>query len=409
MIKNNNVNGEIKGKNIWEFVTIIDWTIDNVEERIKHIYEILETYEVDGVEFYHEYFDEIYNQEKKHSKVKVVIGKDDPRCEESNISKALEILGSYILGARDEVENRKKENVKYKIYNSKELFDRFKDERKLVYKLSTVNVDKSNNYDKDDYRFDNNNESVFVIFQLPKNYKKAKDIIVTQKDFEEYPILKEYEESIVHMKNKYDKLLSIDENEIIDKEELESLRRSKNIIRKNLKLLKQDMLDIKKQLQKPIIWKAPLKDSGCPDYDILDMFDKNVVKELLRVHKQIDLQDDLSCILVDLENLINKVEFTDRQEEVLDMWRNGMDGSVIAKALNVKQNTINNCIDAIIKKIIKQYEEEYENWYYLNIRKGQYKTCNRCGKIKLANKFNKNGKKGLKPMCKICENDRKKK
>lgn len=402
VIKNNNVNGEIKGKNIWEFVTMIDWTIDNVEERIKYIYEILEAYEVDGVEFYHEYFDEIYNQEKKHSKVKVVIGKDDPRCEESNISKALEILGSYILGARDEVENRKKENVKYKIYNSKELFDRFKDEKKLVYKLSTVNVDKSNNYDRDDYRFDNNNESVFAIFQLPKNYKKAKDITVTQEDFEKYPILKEYEESIVHMKNKYDKLLSIDENKIIDKEELESLRRSKNMIRKNLKLLKQDMLDVKKQLQKPIIWKAPLKDSGCPDYDMLDMFDKNVVKELLKVHKQVDLQDDLSCILVDLENLINKVEFTDRQKEVLNMWENGICIDDIAKDLKVRQNTISKTLDRAIESIIKQYEEEYEDWYYLNIRKGTYKKCSKCGEIKLISQFDKKGKQGFQSRCKKC-------
>ena len=173
-------------------------------------------------------------------------------------------------------------------------------------------------------------------------------------------------------------------------------------IKKMLPEIKKDMLEVKKQLQMPIIWKTPLKDSGEPDYDMLDMFDKNVVKELLKVHKQVDLQDDLSCILVDLENLINKVEFTDRQKEVLNMWRNGMCIDDIAKDLKVRQNTISKTLNRAVESIIRKYEEEYENWYYLNIRKGTYKKCNKCGEVKLVSQFDKNGKKGLKSMCKRC-------
>ena len=54
--------------------------------------------------------------------------------------------------------------------------------------------------------------------------------------------------------------------------------------------------------------------------------------------------------------------------------------------------------------IIKQYEEDYEDWYYLNIRKGQYKKCSRCGEIKLISQFNKEpkGKDGYKKHCKKC-------
>ena len=40
--------------------------------------------------------------------------------------------------------------------------------------------------------------------------------------------------------------------------------------------------------------------------------------------------------------------------------------------------------------------------YYLNIRKGEYKRCNKCGEIKLVNKFNKNGSKGVLSICKKC-------
>ena len=90
----------------------------------------------------------------------------------------------------------------------------------------------------------------------------------------------------------------------------------KCLIRKVLSELKKDMIIAKKELERPIIWKSPLKPTGCPDYNELDMFDKNVVKALLQVHKQVDLQDDLSCILVDLDNLINKIKFTNKQRIV---------------------------------------------------------------------------------------------
>ena len=54
------------------------------------------------------------------------------------------------------------------------------------------------------------------------------------------------------------------------------------------------------------------------------------------------------------------------------------------------------------KNIVQAYEEKIEDIYYLNIRKGKYKKCNVCGEVKLTNKFNKNGKQGLMPMCKKC-------
>lgn len=166
------------------------------------------------------------------------------------------------------------------------------------------------------------------------------------------------------------------------------------------------MLEVKKQLQMPIIWKAPLKDNGKADYDMLDMFNKNVVKELLRVHKQVDLQDDLSCILVDLENLINKIEFTERQQEVLELWSNGIEEVPIAKELNVKQQVIHKILNSIVDRIVKQYEEDYEDWYYLNIRKGTYKKCSRCNEVKLINQFDKDktGKLGVRGYCKKCYN-----
>lgn len=402
MIKNNNMNGKIKGKSIWNFVMALDWSLDNVEDRLEHVRKILGEYKIGDVNFYHEFFEEVFNQDNPHSKVKLILSTDDARYEESNIAKALEVIESYILCSRDEIEERKKNETKYKIYNSNELLKRFEQERNLMYKLSTVNSDKSNNYDKDDRRKDRDNDgNVFEIFQLPKNYKKVKDIVIEKKDFKRFPILNDYQQSINHMKEKLKELMEIDESKL-NEEDLRDLRSRKKMIMKNLKLLKLDMLDAKKQLEMPIIWKAPLKDNGSADYDMLDMFDKNVVKELLRVHKQVDLQDELSCILVDLENLIKKINFTKRQREVLEMWSKGLSASAIARELNVKPQTIAASLDSVIALIVKQYEKDYEDWYYLNIRKGQYKKCSKCGETKLISRFDKKGKQGLHSRCKKC-------
>ena len=141
---------------------------------------------------------------------------------------------------------------------------------------------------------------------MPKNFKKVKDLKVETKDLEKYPPMKDYTDFYEYLKEESKRLWS---TKGLSKEDM--VRRSK--IKKVLPEIKKDIIEVKKQLQMPIIWKAPLKDNGGADYDELDMFDKNVVKMLLQVHKQIDLQDDLSCILVDLDNLINKIKFTGKR------------------------------------------------------------------------------------------------
>lgn len=61
--------------------------------------------------------------------------------------------------------------------------------------------------------------------------------------------------------------------------------------------------------------------------------------------------------------------------------------------------------------ISSQAEDDYLDWYYLNIEKGKYKRCSRCGKIKLAhNKYfskNKTSKDGFYSICKTCRNAKK--
>lgn len=381
---NNHFYGKIGGKSINDFLKF-DYNLKSCQERIDFVNEVLGMYEVDNVEFYDEYFDEVYDQDRKYGKINIVIGKDKSQYTESNIANALEIIANYILAV-----DEKEKSINYKIYTSEELFNKACKEYKLINSVAKANggIELMNNTGE-------NIVEGFPLYQLPKNFKKVKDLKIEKVDLEKYPPMKDYQNFYEYLKEESNRLWS---TKGLSREEL--IRRGK--IKKILPEIKKDMLEVKKQLQMPIIWKAPLKDSGEADYDMLDMFDKNVVKELLKVKKQVDLQDDLSCILVDLENLINKVEFTDRQKEVLNMWKNGVCIDDIAKDLKVRQNTISKTLSRAVESIIKKYEEEYEDWYYLNIRKGTYKKCSKCGEIKLISQFDKNGKKGFKSMCKKC-------
>ena len=389
---NNNFYGKIGGKHIGNFLNF-NYKLNTCEERIAFVNEVLEMYKVDGVEFYHEYFDEVYDQERKHSKIDLVIDKSKSTYTTSNIASSLELIANYIL-AVDDVDDK----VNYKIYTSEELFKRACQEFNVINGVAKANGGLDMKYEEEG----NKDAEAFPFFQLPKNYKKVKDLKLEKEDLEKYPPMKDYYEFYNYLKEESKRLWG---TKNLSKEEM--VRRGK--IKKLLPEIKKDMMDAKKQLQMPIIWKSPLKDNGGADYDLLDMFDKEVVKELLRVHKGVDLQDDLSCILVDLENLINKIEFTDKQRKVLELWSNGLATGEISKKLKLNPSTITKCLNGVVDLIVKQYEKEYEEWYYLNIRKGEYKRCNRCKNVKLVSQFDKNGKKGLRSCCKKCESLRKSK
>ena len=386
---NNNFYGKIGGKHIGNFLNF-NYKLNTCEDRIAFVNEVLEMYKVDGVEFYHEYFDEVYDQERKHSKIDLVIDKSKSTYTTSNIASSLELIANYIL-AVDDVDDK----VNYKIYTSEELFKRACQEFNVINDVVKANGGLDMKYEEEG----NKSIEAFPFFQLPKNYKKVKDLKLEKEDLEKYPPMKDYYEFYNYLKEESKRLWG---TKNLSKEEM--VRRGK--IKKLLPEIKKDMMDAKKQLKMPIIWKSPLKDNGGADYDLLDMFDKEVVKELLRVHKGVDLQDDLSCILVDLENLINKIEFTDKQRKVLELWSNGLATGEISKKLNVKPNTVVGCLNSVVDLIIKQYEKEYEEWYYLNIRKGEYKKCSRCGEVKLVSQFDKDkkGKYGVRGYCKNCYN-----
>lgn len=67
----------------------------------------------------------------------------------------------------------------------------------------------------------------------------------------------------------------------------------------------------------------------------------------------------------------------------------------------------------IPKLIASAAEDEFLNWYYLNVEKGKYKRCSRCGQVKLAHsKYfskNKTSRDSFYSICKECRSQKAKK
>ena len=83
----------------------------------------------------------------------------------------------------------------------------------------------------------------------------------------------------------------------------------------------------------------------------------------------------------------------------------GVDGMHVMKVLRGLEGY------KIPKLIASTAEDDYLDWYYMNVEKGKYKKCSRCGQIKLAhNKYfskNKTSKDGFYSICKCCRNKKK--
>ena len=244
-----------------------------------------------------------------------------------------------------------------------------------------------------------------IILKPNKNIKLVPNRSISKEYIKEHKELQCYQELIDHLNEvQSDKELQNNINKKLNQNKNEGWFKYKCDYMKSS--LRSDMEYVQNSYNPLYIPKKLLKDNGSVTWDCLDILDVTHVKPLLQLYREKDEYDftsDIDCILYDLGQVLNKVKLTDKQSEVLELWMHGMTIKNIAKELNKDTTTITRNLDIIVKNIVQAYEEQLEDWYFLNICKGEYKKCNVCREVKLVSKFNKNGKKGLKPMCKICQ------
>ena len=137
---------------------------------------------------------------------------------------------------------------------------------------------------------------------------------------------------------------------------------------------------------------------------------------LLKTQSEGAFHTDLWALMFDFDQLMQTTLASEPlYKKIVECKIAGMQNIEIQKILEEEFNTTHSIeyISSLWRKKIPQLlasqaEDEYLDWYYLEVEKGHYKTCSRCGQVKLAhNKYfskNKTSKDGWYSICKECRN-----
>lgn len=393
--------GKINNKTIYDFTKQLDYDL-NQKDRIELAKKILYTQHGENGDYLDPYFEKFYEQKKRKisgyktnvSHFKVNLTKEDSLSNKNNVTQELEKIANYILFSPDGERITKK--TKYNFYTEKQL-ERVKNKEVSIEKIVN-NISKSKTEPED---FDPNiyDEVLDFLIRQGNNYKHEIKQKISKKDLddEELKCVREYQDNIDRFKIQLDKL----RNKNKDKPRQKKLMSI-------LSSWKDDQVLCKDKIKGTIYFKQPLPDTTEIDYEQFDFFDKEHVLCLLKILPR-DLTTDLGCLIYDLNKIIEECNLSDVDLKILKLYREeDSTQETIAKRLGIKQQYVSATLNKICNKIIKKFEEIYEDWYYLNICKGKYKKCSKCGEIKLVNKryFYKhpNTKDGFEQNCKQCKN-----
>ena len=398
---NNNFNGKLEGKSAYEYYQAVKgFKKQNVEETIEFIREVIGSEFINDREFVHPFFEKVFIQDGERNEweggIKSLLSTSDSLYSDSNIAKLLECMGTMIIESE-----RKRDNPdKYiKVFKSSEMFAKAIDEQNALSQI--VNASSDGKYAKTMGRND------LFILANQMNYKMEKRRVkLNDKDLEEldkefgskYPVVHDYYITYLQYKEEIEKY----RNMIREGKVFTNVEKFKyKYARRHVKTLKNDFLDVIEKKERPIVFKCPLPDEGFPEWSMFDETDPEHIKAALRVNRGNDMQDELSVIIRDLEITVSECKWTDRQKRILELLKTDLSLLQIAEEVKLNSSDFNKEYNRICKRIVDKNYEKIEDWYYLNVRYGEYKKCNKCKEVKLTSKFSKNGN-GLRSHCKNC-------
>ena len=270
-------------------------------------------------------------------------------------------------------------------------------------------------------QLENGEDGIYNLINNDKQIIFQPKISITKKDLEEIPYLKQLRETI----ETWDKKLKRIEG------------KEKFTIKKALIEMRKDQYIIKQAYRKPIIPNKIIRSSHYIELnDNTHLFDENgfpipegfsflnpkVCEAILCNYSKLKqdswdkFESDTWYMIYDFERLCDKALVNyPLYKRLMECKIDGMSNLNIQETLQLEfgiKHSVEYISSLWRKKIPKMLattaEDEFLNDYYLNIERGKYKRCSRCGQIKLAhNKYfskNKTSKDGYYSICKICRN-----
>ena len=269
-------------------------------------------------------------------------------------------------------------------------------------------------------QFENGEDGFYNLINIDKNQIFRPKISITKKDLEEIPELQEIRDAI----------------HIWEDIAARSSGRDAYVAKKAIIELRKDQYLVKDGYRKPLQTKnvsnhkAPIKLDGTITLDKdgycvsegITLVDPKVISGILCNYTRLRQEskgvfDNYTWyIMEDFDDVLERaLEPYPLYRKLVEMKIDGYQNIEIQEELE-KEFGIRHSVEYIsslwrkkIPSIIaSQAEDDYLDWYYLNVEKGKYKRCSRCGRIKLAhNKYfskNKTSKDGWYSICKECRN-----
>lgn len=343
--------------------------------------------------------------EERKALVERIVKEADPA---KLTKKYLEILADYIVFAMDKEEKKQK---------------------KILTENRMVTVNKrETSYQGIVSKLENGEDGIYnLMSDMGKGVFLVPKIEITEKDVEEVPGLKELREEIQKI------------------EELEKKARGKRkyLLKKQLIEMRQDQYILKNSYRKPIQLQNVTKGTTQFNFDEditidekgvvesngrLSFFNPKHVSAILCNYSKLkedswgNFTNDSWYIMEDMDALIEKTLKKDyplyydlvickiEGESNIDIQQILKEKHGITHSVEYLSSLWRNKIP---KLLAEQAQEDYLVWYYTQKEQGQWKTCSRCGKTKLAHsRFfskNKSSKDGFYSICKKCRSQKNKK
>ena len=299
-------------------------------------------------------------------------------------------------------------------------------ERKLLTdnRMATINK-RETSFEGLISQLENGEDGIYNLVHEDKSQILQPKVSITKQDLQDIPLLQQVKEAIAT----WEKMLKTAQG------------RDKYIIKKAIIELRKDQYVIKNAYKPPVVAKSITRSRRICRLDESYSFDEEgyVIPEGVSLCNPIicsavlcnysglkqdawgDFEGDLRYFMEDFDNISSKaLEPYPLYEEIVTCKIDGMQNIDIQERLQEKFGIKHSLeyISSLWRKkipmlIASAAEDNILEWHYLNVEKGHWKKCSRCGQVKLAhNKYfskNKTSKDGFYSICKCCRNSKDKK
>ena len=178
-------------------------------------------------------------------------------------------------------------------------------------------------------------------------------------------------------------------------------------------LIQVDMITIKDAIKGTIYFKRLTSTPPQPD-DVdefeFDYWDAELIRLLAKVKLKGCHQDSIKRFVREFEEAYDFVKNSIDEDtiELFEFWREDGNLQEHANKRDLNHSLCHKRVKSLLTLIQRKMIENYElDCYYTEKTKGNWKTCSKCGEVKIANEYyfakDRTGKDGFKSICKVCK------